>query len=359
MPPIVTTDLLDLANGTLAFFDRNSLIDLASDQQNYLFIPELFNKHRMQLDGGDTIDWFALVNKSTTAHHAGHYVQRIIETKDVTAQASIRWGRTVESFGVDEAAIRMNAGNQVKLIDLFGSKRAASWLGFLELVESTLSGHPGQSDGITPFGMKSYCVKKITGSSATYPGEFGGGNPSGFSSGIGLNSSTYSGWKNYTLKYTDVSADDSVKGMRACMGQTAWKTPLRSKIESMVTDGGRPNLQVYMKPQLVWEHEALAQLQNDQLGDDLFKFAGSTRVNGHPLVEMRALDSDSDDPIYGFDWGVAKIAVLKGYEQIESDEAKELSGYVGVIGKDLDLVYNLKVKNRRRLWVMATAADND
>lgn len=359
MSDIKTTDLLDLANGTLAFFERKQLIDLASSQQEYLFVPELFNTKRMHVDGGDTIDWFALTGKSTTARHVGHYAQRVIETKDVTAQASIRWGRTIESFGVDEAAIRMNAGNQVKLIDLFGSKRAASWLGFLELVESTLSGHPGQDDGITPFGMKSYAVKKITGDSAVYPGEFGGGNPSGFSSGIGLNSNTHSGWKNYTLKWANVSLQDSVNGMRACMGQTAWKTPLRSKIESMVTDGGRPDLVIYMKPELVWEHEKLAQLQNDQLEGDLFKFAGNTRVNGHPLQEMRALDSDTDNPMYGWDWGVSRIAVLKGYEQIESAEAKELAGYVGVIGKDLDAVYNLKVKNRRRLWVMSQAADND
>ncbi len=359
MSDIQTSDLLDLANGTLSFFERKKLIDLASDQQDYLFIPELFNTKRMTVDGGDAIDWFALTGKSTTPRHAGHYAQRIIETKDVTSKASIGWGRTVESFGVDKAAIRMNAGNQAKLIDLFGSKRAASWLGFLELVESTLSGHPGQDDGITPFGMKSYAVKKITGSSATQPGEFGGGNPSGFSSGVGLDSGSISGWKNHTMKFSNVSSDDSVKGMRISMGETAWKTPLKDRIEQTVTDGGRPNLQIYMKPSLVYDHEALAQLQNDQMEDDLFKFAGKTRVNGHPLVPMRALDGDTDTPMYGWDWGVANIVVLKGYENIEDASAKELSGYIGVIGKDLDVVYNLRVKNRRRLWVMSTAADND
>lgn len=355
MPDLTQTQMLDIGTATLSRFRKKKLVDLAMTQQKYHFVPNLLKKRRIEETSGKDVRFYALVDLlEDTARNVGYYAEQVVQDKDVLAEAAIPWRRTIQQFSADKFAMAQNEGD-AQIIRMFGAKRAAAYGGLIKRIETDGWGKPASSsDVVTPYGIKCYIVKKITGTSAT-TGEFGGLNPTGFSSGVGFNSTTYATWANYTRKWAAITPDDSVQKIHEAISEMNWDTPLAPYMGDKLD--GRPDLVIYMEPSSVYQHEALANKQNDNAGGDLFKYAGRTFINGHPLVAVNDLTADADDPIYLIDWGAMGIQVMRGYNLIESQPFM-VAGYIDVIGVVIQLGWNMYCYNRRRQGVLAKAANN-
>lgn len=356
MPDITQSELVDIATATLSKFKKRKLTDLASKFQKYHFFPQIFKKESLSESSGKNIEFYALTTKTGTARNVGYFAKKQIQRKDVLAKATLEWARTVEGFSLDKLEIKQNSGSQSQLISLFGAQRTAAFLSLIELVEDQgWSKPPTSSDTTIPHGIKSYFVKKVTGASATV-GEFGGLNPTGFSSGVGFDSTVHSKWANWTNIYTAISPDDAVFKARRALDRTDWDTPLGPYMNEHKF--GMPRKALYMNPNLKFEFEALAQKQNDQNQGDLFRFGGKTFIMGHPLIGVDALTADADDPIYGIDWSKMKYEIFSGYGPAES-EPTVVDGYIGVISVDIELVGNLFCIDRKAGFVLAKSTNND
>lgn len=356
MPDITQDQLVDIATATLSKFKKRKLTDLASKFRKYHFFPQIFRKESVKESSGKNIEFYAMTSGTGTARNVGYFAKQVIQRKDVLAKATLEWARTVDSFAVDQLEIQQNAGSEVKLLDLFSAQRAASYLSIIELIEDQgWSKPPTSSETTIPHGIKSYFVKKVTGDSATV-GEFGGLNPTGFSSGVGFDSDTHDKWANWTNIYVDINPDDAIFKARRAIDQTKWETPLGPYMNEHKF--GAPRQGLYMKPALMYEFEAQAQKQNDNNQADLFKFGGRTFINGHPLVGVDPIKDDGDDPIYGIDWSKLKYELFSGYTPKES-QPKAVAGYIDVIAVDIQIVGNLFCIDRKAGFVLAKSANNE
>ena len=354
---ITVDDVADIGNSTIATFDKNVLTDIATTEEEHFFLPSLIDNERVTYDGGHKYIWDILYQDIGGARNIGYHDKDQISDRDVVAQAEMEWCRTISPWMVDILAIQQNRNDANKIVDIFKTKRAAAFLSMSNQVEADGWSKPASDDGVTPMGIMYWIVKSITGTSAaTAAGGFNGGNPSGFSSGCAnVSSTTHTGWANWAHAYVDVTYDDLVRKMRLAAHRTNFKSPMKGKIKE--NKRGADRYVWYMPYTVLAELEDRARDQHDQVGKDIAAFDGRTVFHRNPLVAVSKLDDDSDNPVYGINWGVFSLVVMRGSELSETP-VKPIPGMSENVWSKWRLVWNTKCTNRRRLVVLSTAADN-
>jgi hypothetical protein len=356
---ISLNDVADIANTTIATFDRLKFSEIAATDEEHHFLPQLIDGENVKYEGGDEIKWDAMVRDSGGARNIGLFDKEQIVVRDIFEQGTVPWRRTVSPYAMDQLEIAVNTGNMNKIVDLVGGRRAAAFLALSNLVETDGWAKPSSStDEITPFGLKYWMTKSISGTSATgSDGGFNGGNPSGFSSGAGnISSTAVPTWANWAHGYVNVSKDDLVYKMRLAAHRTNFKSPIKGKY----TENKRgPDKKIWYMPYLTLNAlETLAEQQNENLGNDIASKDGETVFHRNPMRAVSKLDSDTDNPVYAVNWSVLYIVLLSGMA-LQETKVKPVAGMTETVGANIRLVWNTKCVNRRRLAVLSTAADND
>jgi len=347
----------DLLNTTLETFEKDTLTDLMLDDQEHYFVPQIMVEERVELQSGKSIIFDAVTDSTPARHHGLHDKDQIL-VQDVIAQGTVPWRFTTNNWSVDVHEIAMNRDPSM-IANLTTARRMQMWGGLSNSIETAGWDKPAtSSDVTTPWGIKMYITKKITGSSAsTSTGEFGGGNPAGYTSGAaGISSTTETRWTNWTQQYVNPSDDDLVDKMRTAKYHTHFISPAAAHFTN--EQRGPDKYVWYMPYDILAALEKVAESKNENLGKDLAPFDDGVRFRKNPLRAVPKLDDDSDDPVYAINWSVMYPVGLSGKFMQVSDVAP-VPGMRNNVAQHVELCWNLVCKNRRRQACLAKTANND
>lgn len=341
MPSLPATSLNDLVQTTLRDLGKPNFTMLATNLQDYTFFDNVvMKKGRAKIDSGYGFQWDVQVRKSGNAAAVGLYATDATDSVDTMVQATADWRFVRNSWAIDEHEITMNSGSQ-KIVDIMTTRETAAMIDLIELMEQFCWGPPVDIlDVITPWGIKTWMVKNATEG-------FNGGAPSGYTS-IGLNPTTYPKWKNWTAQYTSVTKDDLVRKMRKASRYTRFKSPVRYPS----TDTGY-DCQLYTNYGVIQPLEEVLESQNENLGSEIAKYDGKLMFHNTPVTQVFALDADTTNPVYGINWGDAKVYIHDGWWGKRTTLTNK-PGQHNVTETYLDYQYQMVFKNRRTSWVIAT-----
>ena len=348
--------ITDLVTSTQNDLGKMQWTEIVVDIQQFHALPQMLQEERVQFDSGRGSEWNVMVDDSGAARHVGLFSEDQVNVSDVWVRASIDFRQTETSYAFDRGEIARNR-DPAKLVDLIGGRRADSMISLAKLLETTWWGKPsGSGDDITPMGIKFWIVKSVTGTSAAAgAGGFNGTNPAGFAAGAGnISSTTFPNWANWAHQYTDVTVDDLIRKMRKAFAFTGFITPVPHPDYSR----GEDRYVIYCPYDELAEMEILAEKRNDNLKSELAHFNGQTTFRGNPIRWVPQLDSDSDNPIYFINWAVFFPIFLEGEYLVETPPAPAPNQH-RVMQTFVDMTWNSRCTNRRRLAVLSTAAAND
>lgn len=347
MPAILLPDQLDdFVNLTLENFKRRKWVDLSLDLQHYEFAGRFLQGKKDPEKGGSQLTWKVQTTNTGTARHSELYDVDQTAVTDLTTEAKIPWTKQTVNFSydVDEDVMQTDMETIVREIAI---REHSMYNDFFELMEEAMWDFPASSSTSPrpPSGIPFWVVKNDTEG-------FNGGDPSGWSGGPGgIDSDTYTNWKNYTFESTDVSRDDFIaKVLRACEF-TRFLSP-----RPFAELGGRPEKMEYRHTysttyRLLSELEKYLQGSNDNLGVDLARYSGQVMIKGNPVRWIPYLEeNDTTDPIYGIDWDVFKYFFRKGRHMLRQPPQKRDNQHtVRVV--HMDNWGNFSCYNRRRCFV--------
>ena len=334
------SDYADLVLAAQEHMNNNTWTDLAHDLQQYYMMAKLFKRDAVITKSGRGENFKIRTERSSVARNVGLYDTDQSNVTNLATEASVPWRMTTNNYSFDTAEEEMNSG-KARLYDHVKMKRVACLSEIAEKVEEDGWGKPADSDNTTdPWGVLYWIVKNASTG-------FYGGIPSGFSDVAGVSPTDYSNWRNYTGRYTLVSSDDLLPLWRQASRYTKFKPPV-----STPSIGGDAQYGYYANYAVISDLEDLMESRNDNLGRDL----NSKKVlfRGVEINDVPFLDADTQNPIYGIDWGVFKAIFLKrmGYQE---HKPKVAPNQRNVIVVHFDLRYNFVCYDRRKNFVLNIA----
>ena len=315
MAALSVAQLEGVVNATLSKYGRRKITDIASDLQEYVVMGRLMKSDKVVTkDGGKDITFFLTATLGSNARHVGMYSVDAPNVTDSQVNGTVPWRFTECSYSFDVHEKEINGATAEQLIELIKLREGREMAGLAELMETTFWGPlPASTDTVTPFGLK-YWVVATTGKGTEALRGFNGGNPSGFTAGAaGIDSDTYTNWKNWAGNYTSFSREDLLTGMRQLSRETRWKSPIDYPNYDKAESG--PSITqkfgIYVNGSTQEQLRQMMEDQNDNLGQDLG--GGNMTFNGSAIQWIPYLDGDTlTDPIYFVNWGVFGICCLKG-----------------------------------------------
>lgn len=333
--------IADMIKSTRKDEGRLKWTNLSNSLQEYIAMSQIMKKERVQFESGNSIQWNIQTGTNGAAHPTGINQTDTYTQSDVLNVASVPWRHCTTNWSIDRRLLAMNR-DPAKIVDLIKLGRCDALSSQARMMEDHFWGKPADSnDTLLPFGIDYWIVSNATEG-------FNGGNASGFTSGPGgLDSSVYTAWKNYTAQYTDVSKIDLIRKWRRASTMTRFKPPVENPNYSAGSRYG-----YYMNYDTYSALEEALEAQNDNLGNDVASKDGKVMFKGVACTYVPKLDALSTDPVYGIDWGVFRVAVLKGEYMVESEpRLSSNSHYITVT--DVDTSYNYMCYDRRSLFILA------
>jgi hypothetical protein len=335
----------DLVLETLDQLGRGEWTDLTTDITDHVAARELLTKKRVKIENGDNIRLNAQTSHGNEASHVGLYAEDDVAVGNTMASGTIPWRHTTTNWGYDRREVKMNSGAS-RIVSMVETKRSSSFAALAELLETTFWGKPVDStDIVTPYGIDYYVVYNATTGHT-------GSLPSGFTDVGGIDSDTVTRWKNYSANYVNVTRDDLVGKMRVAARKTNFRAPPRVNHKQPMN--GASNRVVYCNIDTIQAFENYGEAQNENLGKDIASMDGRVVFNGNPIEYVPQLDANTNltDPVYMIDWSCFFPVFLEGeYMQETGPTQAPLQHTVSVV--HVDMTWNLRVTNRRKLAVMA------
>lgn len=337
--------IVDLVTTTQKELGRMRWTEIATDLTEYEVLPRMLKRGKVKFATGAGIQRNVMVGTSNAAKHVGLFNVDSSNTTDVMAVADVPFRHTTTNYAFDRREKQMNGGPE-QIVDLIKIRRADAMISLAKLLEDTFWSKPADStDKITPYGVLYWIVKSATQG-------FNGTNPSGFTDGAGnLSSTTYPRWANYTDAYTAVSKADLIKKLRKAYRLTDFKSPV--DIPSY-REGTGQRFRLYLNEETLSDIEDVGEAQNENLGRDVASMDGSITFRRNPLIYIPKLDADTDNPIYGIDWGTFFIYFLRG-EYLREEAPYKVANQHNVFRVDVDLSWNTLCVDRRRHFVFKKA----
>lgn len=339
--------IVDLVTTTQNELGRMKWTDIATNLTEYEVLPKMLKQDKVVFDGGKGITRNAMVTDSGAAKHVGLFAVDDVNVGDVMKTFTVPWRHTTTSYAFDRREEAMNSGAQA-IVDLIKVRRADAMISLAKLLESTFWGKPATSaDTTTPYGLDYWIVYSATTG-------FNGGNPTGFSDGCGgLDSTTYTRWRNYTAQYTDVTKADLIAKMRTAHRKTDFKSPV--DIPDYRTGKGQ-SFRIYMNETTIAAMETLGEGQNENLGRDLAAMDGTLTFRKNPLIYIPQLDDDTGNPVYMVNWNAFFLAFLRG-EYLREEKPTKASKQHTVFEVFVDLTWNTVCVDRRRQALIAKSTN--
>ena len=343
MATLQADDILDLVQTTLDDLGRFNYTEIASDIQDHVAWNQLMNRERTVFGSGRGMTWEVMVNTSTAAKNTGLFEVDDVDVPDVFQKANVDWRHSTSNMAFDRREEEMNSG-AARIVDLVAARRTTAMISYAELFENDFWTNPADSsNNLKMFGVPYWIVYNATEG-------FNGSNPSGYTSGAGnLNSDTYTRWKNYTANFASISKDDLVKKMRKASHFTRFMAPNKSNPSTFNT-GDRYGY--YASYAIVSGLEELLEAQNQNLGVDVASMDKRTLFRGNPVIWAPILENKDSEVVYGINWGVFKIAFLRG-EILRQTGPMPAPLQHNVINVHWDSTTQVICRDRRRNFVIA------
>ncbi len=340
MAALQATDIADLVLGTLRDLGRMKVTDISVDIQEHVAMRNMLRKNRIVFDSGKGFQWQLRVDHSNAAAFVGLYHHDQVNAGDVLKSATMEWKHVTTNWAFDHHEVDMNSG-AARIVDIIKERRHAAMIGLAEKFEYAFWRCPAAANMTDPHGIPYWIVKNNTEG-------FSGAMPSGYTDVGGLSTTTYPRWKNYTAQYTDVTKADLVAKWRKAATKTKWIPP----VDGMPTYNTGDLYGFYTNYEVIGELESVLESQNDNLGSDVASMDGKTMFRRTPVQWVPVLEDDSNNPIYGINWGVFKTCVLKNWWMREYVE-KNVSSQHNVCATFLDCSVEWVCYDRRRNMVLA------
>jgi hypothetical protein len=339
MPGLADSEILDLVNSTLQDLAPGDWVQLLQARQRYEVMTKWLPKAEEQSNG---IGWKRRLAIHITAagRHVGiHEVDTIVDAPKLE-NISGEWSHYDTHYVYDKTEVTMNAGES-KLTDLLALGEASALISASDDLESAMFTLKDPGDTRKPLGIPYW----IVGNAST---GFNGGNPPGYSTVGGLDTSAAApdnaNYKNYTFTYSAYTKDALIKPWRTAHRLTQWESPVT--VEDFRGSRGQ-DLRYYMNNDTIDALETIGEGQTENLGRDLFPYDGQVTFKRHPLVYVPILNDDATNPIYGIDHTVFKMLYLKDWKMRRSD-AKEVWNRHNDLVVWYDLKYATVCLDRRR-----------
>jgi hypothetical protein len=306
MASLTPSDLDDLVVATLPLFKRHKITDISPDLNEYIS-SKIMNEKMVTERGGERINFKVKVRNTGLARNTGMLSEDVTGIEDVLVSASVPWTKqTVNwSYSVDEPEFQSDPET---IIDILRVRDLDAMTDMAELNEENLWSAPTATTDNRPMGIP-FWLQKDTNTAAN-DGTLNGRDPSGFTAGRGgLSSTTYPKWRNWTFRYSAYTIDDLVRKIKRSLVFTKFVPP----VPTPELGYGSAMREIYTSYRVIEPLERLAENRNENLGNDLARYLGQVVVGGVPIRLSHFLEAnDTNDPLYGIDWGVFRPFVRKG-----------------------------------------------
>ena len=343
MVTIQVVDLADVTALTLQQLGRFKWSDISLDLQEYVGFNQLMQKNRITWNDGDRLDWNVQVSTATSARNNGLYEVDTVDVEDFMQIATVEWRNTEAKFAFEAHARDMNRGAS-RILDFIKPRLNASMGSYANVIETNTWTNPADSsDKLKPFGIPYYVVWNATEG-------FNGSNPSGYTAGAaGLNSDTFTRWKNYTAQHASIA--DLVKKMRKASRFVKFIAPMRAV---QAPYGTSDNYGYYTTYSILASLEERLEAQNQNLGNDIASKDGRTLFKGNPVIWAPKLEDKDSEVLYGINWGKMKMGFLSGWF-MKQNGPKAMGSQRHIIRTYWDNTYQLQCFDRRSQFVIADA----
>lgn len=343
MATLQAGDIADLVALTLKDLGKMKWTDIASTLQEHVAMRRLIKKEKVGFSSGPSLQWNMMTDHNQAAQNVGLYGIDVVNASDAAVQPTAPWRHHSTNWCWDEREISMNR-EPSKIVDLLKFKRSGAMISLAELTETNFWGQPADAnDTLKPYGVPYWVVHSTTN---------GFQGLAAFGTTVaGINPTTYSRWRNMSQTYTSVTKDDAVTKMR----EAATKCNFVSPDEHPDYASAKGRYGYYTIYSVLASLEALAESQNDNLGNDIASKDGVVLFRKNPITWAPKLDdaiASGSNPLYGIDWEVFRPVFLK-------DEYLRESPVLGspkqhrVREVHVDCTMNFICYNRRRNFVLA------
>lgn len=343
--PILTAgQIADLQVGTRPEQNPMQIVDISDNLNDYVFAREVLRKGKTRtVEGGKSFSWRVMTNDTGSASHTGLAYEDETSQVDLLTEATADWRHSQVNYSMIKQVVQMNSGADVQLADLEMLQEKAALKAWVALIEATWFGPPvASTDLVTPWGLATWIVKNASEG-------FNGGNPSGYSS-IGLDASSFPNWKNWTFLYTDVTDDDFINKLHKMLTYTEFKPA----VDGLPLLNKGDDFMFFSNYGLIRPLERYLKTNNENLGVDITKYAGSVVVNRRPVQWVPFLDADTTNPFYSVCMADVFLYRLRNF-WMRKTTLENLPGRHNVKGTWFDFTWQNVFVNRRRSGVGATA----
>ena len=336
---VTVAQLIDLGKQTQAELGEYKFEDYSTSIQRYEVMPRLIKENRKIVTSGTSIKRNVMMGTSNSAEMVQLYGTDSTSTPQLMQVADIPWRHMSSWYQWERREILFNR-RPSQIVDIMMTRRHANVIAQAELFETQFFSKPADStDTLNSYGYPMWIVAN-NGAAG-----FNGGNPSGFTSGVGgLSSSTYTAYANYTSGYTNVTKDDAVAKGNTLLRAIDWQIPDDYPSYSAAMQ----DLRVLVNETTFSSAQRLLELQNDNLGGNLSPFQNNVSwTNRIPMVLCRKLDADSANPFVFMDYSCWEVIFLEGDEMVE-DGPNQVPNQHNVFRTFVDSSFNFLCNNRRR-----------
>ena len=345
VPAITARNLGDLVAMTLPELGKAKFTDISLPLQKYWALNELMKENRITPQGGDYIQWRVKALLGTASRNVGLVFDDDVSIPDTMVVAEADWRGTTTNYGILGPELAMNSSS-AKIIDLEMERRIDMLEGLAVLMESNFWGPVvAADDNVTPWGVKTWITRPLT---YTADG-FVGGLPTSSYTTIGLNPTTYSGWRSYFYKYTDLIPTDFVRKTSLAATRVNFTPPVNVP-EYNTGD----NWKLYTNLSVQQSLEELVRSSNENLGPDIDAYHGQVTFRRMQMNWVPALDADTSNPIIGIQWGDFKTFVLPSW-WMKQTYVPQVPGRHTMSAMHTDCIYQHVLRNRRTCFIGATS----
>jgi hypothetical protein len=294
----------DIINLTVDHYLKDKWTDLSMEFPEYIASKLISDKNITEF-GGPQINFKLQVRNNGLARFTGMWEPDVTDVKDLSIEGTVPWSLMTcnWSWHAMEQAVQTDRETIVQMIMM---RDHAAKNDVIELTEAALWGQPSSSTDTRPRGIP-YWLQKASSANA---GDFVGGDPSSGLNRAGIDSDTYTAWKNFAFTYINPTVDDMIKKVKDSIYNTNFVAPAPHPDIAY----GKADRTIYTTRAVQEPLERLAENRNENLGSDVARYYQTVTIAGIPVKAVFYLDNnDTSNPLYGVNWKVFRPYVKRGW----------------------------------------------
>ena len=337
--------IADLITTSLPELGKLKFTDLSSDYQNTIALKRIIRQKKMTYDSGPTVRFNVMFDTNGSARFVPMGYTAVVDIPSVMTYGEVPWRHATFNWAIEGREEIMNSGAS-KIVDIMQVRRLSAMGDFIKLMEQYLWRVPSSSSDAI-YGIPYWVVKSNT--AVTTNDGFNGATPSGHSTVAALSTTTYQRWKNYATQYTTVSKEDLIRKMRRASVYTDFM-PL---VDDMPVYNTGDDYGYYTNYAVLSVLEEILESQNENLGSDIASQDGKVVFRRGTITNVKELDLDTTNPVYGLNWGELMAQRLRGWWMKETPVPIN-PNQPTVSSVHVNCTLNTLCRNRRRQFVLAT-----